>query len=94
MKTNSSLKKVQIRVAAIRGTMTALMMALFTSLTLSQTTVVDIIVGSPDHTTLEAAVIAAELADDLRGEGPFTVFAPRRCLKTQQVIWPAYCSIM
>jgi uncharacterized surface protein with fasciclin (FAS1) repeats len=76
MKTNSSLTKVQIRVAAIRGTMTALMMALFTSLAFSQTTVVDIIVGSPDHTTLEAAVIAAELADDLSGEGPFTVFAP------------------
>ncbi len=41
-----------------------------------QSTVVDIIVGSPDHTILEAAVIAAELADDLSGEGPFTVFAP------------------
>jgi len=40
------------------------------------TTVVDIIVGSEDHNTLEAAVIAAELADDLSGDGPFTVFAP------------------
>lgn len=39
-------------------------------------TVVDIVVNSPDHNTLEAAVIAAELADDLSGEGPFTVFAP------------------
>ena len=39
-------------------------------------TVVDIIVDSPDHNTLEAAVIAAGLADDLSGEGPFTVFAP------------------
>jgi uncharacterized surface protein with fasciclin (FAS1) repeats len=39
-------------------------------------TVVDIIVGSEDHTILETAVIAAELADDLSGEGPFTVFAP------------------
>jgi transforming growth factor-beta-induced protein len=39
-------------------------------------TVVDIIVNSPDHETLEAAVIAAELDDDLSGEGPFTVFAP------------------
>ena len=39
-------------------------------------TVVDIIVNSDDHNTLEAAVIAAELADDLSGEGPFTVFAP------------------
>ena len=42
----------------------------------AQTTVVDIVVDSPDHTTLEAAVIAAELADDLTGTGPFTVFAP------------------
>lgn len=39
-------------------------------------TIVDIIVGSDDHNTLEAAVIAAELADDLSGDGPFTVFAP------------------
>ena len=39
-------------------------------------TVVDIVVNSPAHDTLEAAVIAAGLADDLSGEGPFTVFAP------------------
>jgi uncharacterized surface protein with fasciclin (FAS1) repeats len=39
-------------------------------------TVVDIIVNSPDHNTLETAVIAAGLAGTLSGEGPFTVFAP------------------
>jgi len=39
-------------------------------------TVVDVIVGSPDHTTLEAAVVAAGLVETLSGEGPFTVFAP------------------
>ena len=39
-------------------------------------TVVDIIVNSDSHNILEAAVIAAELADDLSTEGPFTVFAP------------------
>jgi uncharacterized surface protein with fasciclin (FAS1) repeats len=39
-------------------------------------TVVDIVVSSPDHTTLEAAVIAADLAGTLSGDGPFTVFAP------------------
>lgn len=39
-------------------------------------TIVDIVVDSPDHETLEAAVIAAELAETLSGEGPFTVFAP------------------
>ena len=42
----------------------------------AQTTVVDVVVNSEDHTLLEAAVIAAELADDLSGDGPFTVFAP------------------
>lgn len=39
-------------------------------------TVVDVIVNSPDHTTLEAAVIAAGLDGTLSGAGPFTVFAP------------------
>lgn len=39
-------------------------------------TVVDIIVNSEVHNTLEAAVIAADLAGTLSGEGPFTVFAP------------------
>jgi hypothetical protein len=42
----------------------------------AQITVVDVIVNSTEHDTLEAAVIAAELADDLSGTGPFTVFAP------------------
>ena len=39
-------------------------------------TVVDVVVNSPDHETLEAAVIAAELAGTLSGDGPFTLFAP------------------
>ena len=41
-----------------------------------ETTVVDIIVESEDHTLLEAAVGAAGLVDALSGEGSFTVFAP------------------
>jgi uncharacterized surface protein with fasciclin (FAS1) repeats len=70
-------------------------------------TVVDIIVNSDVHNTLEAAVIAAELADDLSGEGPFTVFAPtddafaalpegtvEALLETQQETWHKYCFIM
>ena len=40
------------------------------------TTVVDIIVNSEDHNTLETAVVAAGLVDVLSGEGTFTVFAP------------------
>jgi uncharacterized surface protein with fasciclin (FAS1) repeats len=38
--------------------------------------VVDIAIGSDDHTTLVAAVKAADLVGALKGEGPFTVFAP------------------
>lgn len=60
----------------IRISMIAMLMAFLSSMTFAQSTVVDIVVNSADHTTLEAAVIAAELADDLSSEGPFTVFAP------------------
>ncbi|MCX6312110.1 MAG: fasciclin domain-containing protein [Bacteroidetes bacterium] len=42
----------------------------------SQKNVVQIAVGSKDHTTLVAAVKAAELVDVLSNAGPFTVFAP------------------
>ena len=38
--------------------------------------VVDIAIGSADHTTLVAAVKAADLVGTLKGTGPFTVFAP------------------
>ena len=38
--------------------------------------VVQVAVGSKDHTTLVAAVKAAELVDALSNAGPFTVFAP------------------
>jgi len=38
--------------------------------------VVDIAIGSKDHTTLVAAIKAADLVTTLKGKGPFTVFAP------------------
>lgn len=38
--------------------------------------VVDIAISSADHTTLVAAVKAADLVTTLKGAGPFTVFAP------------------
>ena len=38
--------------------------------------VVDIAISSKDHTTLVAAVKAADLVGTLKGKGPFTVFAP------------------
>jgi uncharacterized surface protein with fasciclin (FAS1) repeats len=61
---------------ALRISMIATMMIFLSMAAFAQNTVVDIVVNSEDHTTLEAAVIAAELADDLSGDGPFTVFAP------------------
>ncbi|MBW6466015.1 MAG: fasciclin domain-containing protein [Brevefilum sp.] len=39
-------------------------------------TIVDIAVADGRFNTLVAAVVAADLADTLSGEGPFTVFAP------------------
>ena len=56
--------------------------SLFVAVLLSSTVfaqskdVVDIAIGSEDHTTLVAAVKAADLVATLKGEGPFTVFAP------------------
>ena len=38
--------------------------------------VVDIAISSKDHTTLVAAVKAADLVATLKSKGPFTVFAP------------------
>lgn len=42
----------------------------------SDPNVVRVAVGSADHTTLVAALKAAELVDALANPGPFTVFAP------------------
>ncbi|KJJ39497.1 fasciclin domain-containing protein [Aequorivita vladivostokensis] len=39
-------------------------------------TIVENAVNSKDHTTLVAAVKAADLVETLQGDGPFTVFAP------------------
>ncbi len=44
--------------------------------TVSQPDVVKVAVGSKDHTTLVAALQAANLVNALSNAGPFTVFAP------------------
>lgn len=43
---------------------------------MSQKNVVQIAIGSADHTTLVTAVQAADLVNALSNAGPFTVFAP------------------
>ncbi len=60
----------------IRTLLVGMMLVLFASTTVAQNTVWDIIANSSDHSSLKAALVAAELDDDLSGEGPFTVFAP------------------
>lgn len=42
----------------------------------ASTDIVEGAMASSDHTTLVAAVKAADLVETLKGEGPFTVFAP------------------
>lgn len=54
-----------------------LVASLFTLTTYAQKKdIVDIAAGSETHTTLVAAVKAADLVTVLKGDGPFTVFAP------------------
>jgi uncharacterized surface protein with fasciclin (FAS1) repeats len=65
------LRKAQLSLSLV------LSVLLFTSITAhSANTVVDIVVNSENHNTLEAAVVAAGLVETLSGDGPFTVFAP------------------
>jgi uncharacterized surface protein with fasciclin (FAS1) repeats len=54
------------------------LVASFTTLSIyaQKKDIVDIAIGSEAHTTLVAAVKAADLVTVLKGDGPFTVFAP------------------
>jgi len=52
------------------------MLLAFTIQTKANSTVVEVVVNSENHTILEAAVVAAGLVETLSGEGPFTIFAP------------------
>ncbi len=62
----------------VRNTIAVLAMGFFAMNALAQDKkdVVDIAAGSADHTTLVAAVKAADLVATLKSAGPFTVFAP------------------
>ena len=61
----------------IKNLMLALVVIVASTITVNaQSTIVDIAVGSKDHSTLVAAVKAADLVATLQSAGPFTVFAP------------------
>ena len=59
-----------------RGLLCVVLLALAGSAKAQAATIVDIVVGSADHTTLEALVTRAGLVDTLKGAGKFTLFAP------------------
>lgn len=61
---------------ALRAAAIAAPMALFAALPAKAADIVDTAAGNADFETLVAAVKAAGLVDTLKGEGPFTVFAP------------------
>ena len=75
MKTQIHILSLDNPIGMVKRGLLAMMLVLFTSMAISQTTtVVDIIANSPDNTTLEAAVIAAQLDGALAGEGTFKHF--------------------
>ena len=76
MKTKVLILNTENVARKLRVSLLAILAITYSSMAFAQTTVVDIIVGSENHNTLEAAVVAAELAGALSGDGPFTVFAP------------------
>ncbi|MBE15276.1 MAG: fasciclin domain-containing protein [Dokdonia sp.] len=53
-----------------------LLAVFFSTSMLAQGDIVEVASTSQDHTTLVAAVKAANLVTTLKGQGPFTVFAP------------------
>jgi len=60
----------------LRNTILATGLVAFTALPAAANDIVDIAAGAGTFNTLVAAVQAAGLVDTLKGEGPFTVFAP------------------
>ena len=73
---NGSVKVTMTDVAADNGIIHVIDGVLLPPEEPASNTITDIVVAGANFTTLEAAVIAAGLADDLAGPGPFTVFAP------------------
>jgi len=67
----NTLKNLRVLVLSV-----ALMVTTLGLSAQASNTVVNVIVNSDVHNTLEAAVVAAGLVETLQGDGPFTVFAP------------------
>jgi len=70
----TQIKNRKMKIKSIALTLFAALSIAFSAN--AQKTIVDVAVGSSDHTTLVAAVKAADLVATLQSAGPFTVFAP------------------
>ena len=72
------MKRIALFVFALLGAfqLTMAQDAQVVKVNYSPVDVVDIAIGSDAHTTLVAAVKAAGLVETLKGDGPFTIFAP------------------
>jgi uncharacterized surface protein with fasciclin (FAS1) repeats len=68
--------KKQVKLFMLLGVCALAIVAFGFRTTKSAKDIVDIAIGSPEHTTLVAALKAAGLVETLKGAGPFTVFAP------------------
>jgi uncharacterized surface protein with fasciclin (FAS1) repeats len=77
-KNTKTLNKMKNSNYSLRRISFATALGLFSQVAIAQTNVFDdVIAASPNHTSLEAALIAAGLDDDLQNPaGTFTVFAP------------------
>jgi uncharacterized surface protein with fasciclin (FAS1) repeats len=61
----------------LKTTCLSIALFLFANVSKAQSAdIIDVAAGSKDHTTLVAAVKAADLVGTLKSKGPFTVFAP------------------
>jgi uncharacterized surface protein with fasciclin (FAS1) repeats len=72
-------KKIKLKIMkSIKQIVLLIAVSIFATNVAAQTKsdIVDVAVSSEAHTTLVAAVKAADLVEVLKGKGPFTVFAP------------------
>ncbi|MBI4815896.1 MAG: fasciclin domain-containing protein [Deltaproteobacteria bacterium] len=70
------MKKLNGSWLTASAVLTTQLMLASTALAQDVKDIVDVAVGSPDHTTLVTAVKAAEYVQSLKNPGPLTVFAP------------------
>jgi len=73
---NSKTKQSAMNQTAVMGATVQNASHHSSATTYTSGTIIDAAVGTPDLSTLTAAVTAAGLVETLQGDGPFTVFAP------------------